>query len=164
MGMTFKVFNGDTLIKTTTNKRFDVTGLTPYTNYTFGVVPTNGLRDGKKATVTLRTQGMELYFFEGDVPNLKIGDSIKLIVRNWNYGTKKYTYSYNDSLAYGTHVYVDEYTAYGDVKSISDMVVVVECPVFDGTKMHSHVATGRDVDGLVTAYDGNVTISYVGKA
>jgi hypothetical protein len=73
--MQYKVYNGETLLTTLTDaKTYTVSGLTPLTAYTFGVVANNGLRDSDKTTVAVSTRGVQL-----TVPKtLTVGASVTL--------------------------------------------------------------------------------------
>lgn len=55
--MKYKVYQGDTLKTTVTTKKATITGLTPSTSYSFGVMPNNGLKDGTKKTLAVKTKG-----------------------------------------------------------------------------------------------------------
>ena len=73
--MQYKVYNGTNLLATLTDtKTYKVSGLTPLTAYTFGVIANNGLRDSSKTTVSVTTRGVQL-----TVPKaLTVGASVTL--------------------------------------------------------------------------------------
>jgi uncharacterized membrane protein (GlpM family) len=73
--MQYKVYNGSTLLATLTDtKSYTVSGLTPLTAYTFGVIANNGLRDSSKVTVVVTTPGVQL-----TIPKaLTVGASVTL--------------------------------------------------------------------------------------
>ena len=74
MAISYKIYNGTTLLATVTAKSYTVTGLKPVTSYTLDVVPNNGLRDGTKASVTFETRGIQFI-----IPKtLTVGSTITL--------------------------------------------------------------------------------------
>lgn len=59
--MQYRIRNGDQLIGTVTNtKRYHLTGLTPNTTFYLSVAAFNGLREGPKATITVKTRGIRI--------------------------------------------------------------------------------------------------------
>ncbi|AXN36181.1 hypothetical protein [Latilactobacillus phage TMW 1.1381 P1] len=72
--MNYKVYEGSTLKTTVSSKTVTITGLMPYTNYTFGVIPNNGLRDGVRKEITVKTPGIRF-----NIPKtLTVGSTITL--------------------------------------------------------------------------------------
>ncbi|RRG06413.1 MAG: fibronectin type III domain-containing protein [Lactobacillus sp.] len=80
--MSYKIYNGTTLLATVTAKSYTVTGLKPVTSYMFGVVPNNGLRDGTKASVTFKTRGIQLIIPVG----LTVGATVSLRYQEYSLG------------------------------------------------------------------------------
>ena len=72
--MQFRVFNGQTKVKETSDKSATITGLTPKTSYTFYVSAYNGLRESTKASVTFSTRGL---YFEID-KTLNVGTEVEI--------------------------------------------------------------------------------------
>lgn len=56
--MNYKVYEGATLKTTVSSKTATITGLIPSTSYTFGVIPNNGLKDGIRKEITVKTRGL----------------------------------------------------------------------------------------------------------
>lgn len=80
--MKYKVYQGTTLKTTVTAKSATITGLTPLTSYTFGVVPNNGIRDGAKASMTVKTRGVRFV-----IPKeLTVGATITLRYQEYSLG------------------------------------------------------------------------------
>ena len=72
--MNYKVYEGATLKTTVSSKTVTITGLKPYTSYIFGVIPNNGLRDGVRKEITVKTPG-----FRFNIPKtLMVGSTITL--------------------------------------------------------------------------------------
>lgn len=80
--MNYKVYEGTTLKTTVTTKSATITGLRPLTSYTFGVTPNNGLRDGEKKTITVKTRGIRF-----NIPKtLTVGSAITLRYQEYSLG------------------------------------------------------------------------------
>lgn len=80
--MKYKVYQGTTLKTTVTSKTANITGLAPLTSYTFGVVPNNGIRDGTKASLTVKTRGVRFV-----IPTtLTVGATITLRYQEYSLG------------------------------------------------------------------------------
>lgn len=72
--MNYKVYQGATLKTTVSSKTATITGLKPNTSYIFGVTPNNGLRDGERKEITVKTPG-----FRFNIPKtLMVGSTITL--------------------------------------------------------------------------------------
>lgn len=72
--MNYKVYEGATLKTTVSSKTATITGLKPYTSYIFGVIPNNGLRDGVRKEITVKTPGIRF-----NIPKtLTVGSTITL--------------------------------------------------------------------------------------
>lgn len=72
--MNYKVYEGATLKTTVSNKMATITGLSPNTSYIFGVIPNNGLRDGARKEITVKTPGIRF-----NIPKtLTVGSTITL--------------------------------------------------------------------------------------
>lgn len=72
--MNYKVYQDTTLKTTVSSKTATINGLTPNTNYIFGVIPNNGLRDGEQKTITVKTRGIRF-----NIPKtLTVGSTIML--------------------------------------------------------------------------------------
>ena len=56
--MNYKVYEGTTLKTTVSSKIATIMGLIPNTSYIFGVIPNNGLRDGERKEITVKTRGI----------------------------------------------------------------------------------------------------------
>lgn len=82
MAISYKIYNGTTLLATVTAKSYTVTGLNPVTSYTLGIVPNNGLRDGTKASVAFKTRGIQLVIPE----TLTVGAAISLRYQEYSLG------------------------------------------------------------------------------
>ncbi|MGK4058274.1 fibronectin type III domain-containing protein [Loigolactobacillus coryniformis] len=82
MAISYKIYNGTTLLATIATKSYTVNGLKPVTSYTLGVVPNNGLRDGTKASVTFRTRGIQLIIPVG----LTVGATVSLRYQEYSLG------------------------------------------------------------------------------
>lgn len=82
MAISYKIYNGTTLLATIATKSYTVTGLKPVTSYTLGIVPNNGLRDGTKASVTFKTRGIQLIIPVG----LTVGAAISLRYQEYSLG------------------------------------------------------------------------------
>lgn len=80
--MKYKVYQGTTLKTTVTAKSATITGLTPLTSYTFGVVPNNGIRDGAKASMTVKTRGVRFVIPKA----LTVGATITLRYQEYSLG------------------------------------------------------------------------------
>lgn len=82
MAISYKIYNGTTLLAAIATKSYDVTGLQPVTSYTLGVVPNNGLRDGTKASVTFKTRGVQFIIPVG----LTVGATVSLRYQEYSLG------------------------------------------------------------------------------
>lgn len=82
MAISYKIYNGTTLLARVTAKSYTVTGLKPVTSYTLGVVPNNGLRDGTKASVTFKTRGVQFIIPE----TLTVGATVSLRYQEYSLG------------------------------------------------------------------------------
>lgn len=72
--MNYKVYKDKTLKTTVSSKTATITGLTPNTSYIFGVIPNNGLRDGERKEITVKTRGIRF-----NIPKtLTVGSTITL--------------------------------------------------------------------------------------
>lgn len=58
--MQYRIRDGDHLIATISSKVYRATGLLPNTLHTFSVVAFNGLREGPKESITVRTRGLQV--------------------------------------------------------------------------------------------------------
>ncbi len=80
--MNYKVYEGATLKTTVSSKTATITGLKPYTSYIFGVIPNNGLRDGVRKEITVKTPGIRF-----DIPTtLTVGSLITLRFQTYSLG------------------------------------------------------------------------------
>lgn len=77
--MKYKVYQGNTLKTTVTAKKATIKGLTPSTSYSFGVIPNNGLKDGAKATLTVKTKGPTVTIKHG------LGKGVSVAVSYYEY-------------------------------------------------------------------------------
>ncbi|KRM79411.1 hypothetical protein FC84_GL001587 [Lapidilactobacillus dextrinicus DSM 20335] len=75
--MKYKVYQDDVLKATVTDKKFDVVGLQPNTEYKLSVQPNNGLRDGVKQDIIVKTHSTSSIRFV--IPKeLAVGSTIPL--------------------------------------------------------------------------------------
>ena len=58
--MQYRIRNGDQLIGTVNNKRYQVTGLTPNTAYSLSVASFNGFRESPRTSLTVKTRGIQV--------------------------------------------------------------------------------------------------------
>ena len=80
--MNYKVYEGTTLKTTVSSKTVTITGLKPYTNYIFGVIPNNGLRDGIRKEITVKTPGIRF-----NIPKtLTVGSTVTLRFQTYSLG------------------------------------------------------------------------------
>lgn len=80
--MDYKVYEGATLKTTVSSKTATITGLMPFTSYTFGVTPNNGLRDGVRTEITVKTRGLRFI-----IPTtLNVGSLITLRFQTYSLG------------------------------------------------------------------------------
>ena len=74
--MNYKIYEGTTLKTTVSSKTATITGLSPNTSYIFGVIPNNGLRDGERKEITVKTLGPGIRL---NIPKtLTVGSTITL--------------------------------------------------------------------------------------
>lgn len=80
--MNYKVYEDTTLKTTVSSKTATITGLTPNTSYIFGVIPNNGLRDGQRKDITVKTRGIRF-----NIPKtLTVGSLITLRFQEYPLG------------------------------------------------------------------------------
>ena len=58
--MNYKVYQDTTLKTTVSSKTATITGLSPNTSYILGVIPNNGLKDGERKEITVKTREVQL--------------------------------------------------------------------------------------------------------
>lgn len=81
--MNYKVYQGTELKQTVTSKTAVMNGLQPNRTYEFGVQPSDGTRDGKKATTFVTTRGIRF-----NIPKtLTVGSNITLRYEEYPLGT-----------------------------------------------------------------------------
>jgi hypothetical protein len=80
--LNYKVYEGTTLKTTVSSKTVTITGLMPYTSYTFGIIPNNGLRNGTRKEITVKTRGLRFI-----IPTiLTVGGLITLRFQTYSLG------------------------------------------------------------------------------
>lgn len=73
--MQYRIRNGNQLIATVSNKQYQVTGLTPNTAYNLSVASFNGLRESQRASLTIKTRGIQVRVPIG----LTVGATVSLV-------------------------------------------------------------------------------------
>lgn len=80
--MQYRIRNGDQLIGTVNNKRYQITGLTPNTAYSLSVTSFNGFRESPRASLTVKTRGIQV-----KVPvSLTTGATVSLVYLEYALG------------------------------------------------------------------------------
>lgn len=80
--MQYRIRNGDQLIATVSNKQYQVTGLTPNTAYNLSVASFNGLRESQRASLTIKTRGIQVRVPIG----LTVGATVSLVYLEYALG------------------------------------------------------------------------------
>lgn len=80
--MQYRIRNGDQLISTVNNKRYQITGLTPNAAYSLSVTSFNGFRESPRASLTVKTRGIQV-----KVPvSLTTGATVSLVYLEYALG------------------------------------------------------------------------------
>lgn len=149
--MQYRIYNGTTLLTTVTNVlTYTASSLTPLTSYTFGVSAYNGVRESAKATLTIKTRGIQL-----TIPTpLTVGASVTL--RRLDYALGLVPIGTEPAGAFGG---TNASTLAATVKSSSGGSSVVELTTADTTFADGTKLTLQP-DGVYAAFNGYKAIYY----
>ncbi|RRG08837.1 MAG: fibronectin type III domain-containing protein [Lactobacillus sp.] len=150
--MSYKIYNGTTLLATIATKSYTVTGLSPATSYTLDVVPNNGLRDGTKASVTFKTRGVQLIIPE----TLTAGATVSLRYQEYSLGLVAIGSEPSGMFGGG-----NQKTLAATVISSSGGSSVVELTTSD-TSFADQTALTMQADGTYAAFNGYHAIYFGG--
>src|SRR5699024_4888862 len=122
--MAYNIYQDDEKIATTEEKEYEVTDLTPNTEYSFAVSEVSGYKESEKATITVKTDPVKVTGVEVSpkTVDLEVGETQKLsaTVSPTNATDKSVTYA---SKAQGTASVDDEGLVTAKVAGTAEIVV-----------------------------------------
>ena len=80
--MQYRVYQGSSLLTTTSNKTYAVANLSPLQTYQFSVCCWNGLREGTKQTISVQTKGYQFKIAK----TLPVGSTVNLKYQEYSLG------------------------------------------------------------------------------